>query len=87
MDFQKRFGRATVSKWSKVGVWILRVISIVPSTLSVFSSNRANPVPLSKEISSIFCTSLDDGYSRLLPEFVACGNVERLDSSGAFYRR
>lgn len=81
IDFEIRFGLAPVLRRNNGAAFILQVIPIVPATLYIFAVNKAVLAFLSKRISSMFISSSDHSYSQVLPDYITCGNAERLDSN------
>lgn len=77
------FGPSQVSDVDGQGFWILRMLLEIPSTLQVFTLNRAIAVSSSQRIPSNFNTSSADGYSLVRPSFVACRSLEACDSNDA----
>lgn len=66
---------------NKTGTWIMRLVSKVPSTLYFLALNNAIHDFPSKRRSSMVNAPNDFGYTRIQPEFRACGNARGSNSS------
>lgn len=80
MDFEVMFEPAPVTAKIKHGASILRVMSMFPSTLFALVAKYVVLTLPAKLIFSMLGASTDDGYTRVLPEFVVFNNLKRLNS-------